>query len=418
MDEPSTCVLLRAALTRSGNFRQAAQLLERAVTFAPKDFVIRLTLAQTCVNARFPDRALEILRKLRDEHDPALTVQDEVELAQTEAWALLGRSELPAAEKVLTNLQEKYPSLNGPIHSLVHIYITVGRFTNAVALLEKQIALQPNNLVAAANLAPLKMQKGDLNAALPLLDRVPRSATPQRVRADEPRHRPPHSGPARRSRARLRIRRTKHDPPCPAVYYGLAEIAFQRQQKSRALEYYEKYLQVAPGFTPRPNTCVTASRLSRAARTDDPPLLRVTHVITRLILGGAQENTIASVLGCMHGLTPPPPRLRSLRRLRRHARVRRGERPRPLDPGSGSGAPDPSVEGRAGLAETHHPFPRGAAGRGPHPQRQGGNPGATRGSSRARAPHCPHDPRTVLRRIPGDTRESRVRRGGAGRPHE
>src|ERR1044071_7636789 len=47
----------------------------------------------------------------------------------------------------------------------------------------------------------------------------------------------------------------------------------------------------------------TVCKVSRPQRLHHPPstkkphAMRVTHVITRLIVGGAQENTVASVLG-------------------------------------------------------------------------------------------------------------------------
>src|SRR5574342_481203 len=56
-----------------------------------------------------------------------------------------------------------------------------------------------------------------------------------------------------------------------------------------------------PWLTPlpaptRPATSASALKVSNR-RPDSSPRMRITHVITRLVIGGAQENTVASVLG-------------------------------------------------------------------------------------------------------------------------
>ena len=89
-------------------------------------------------------------------------------------------------------------------------------------------------------------------------------------------------------------------PKAHQIYYGLGEIAYRRKDTNTAIRHYEAYLSNAPPNNRRErNLSLAASVNSKASRPHRNPdaAMRVTHVITRLIVGGAQENTIASVLG-------------------------------------------------------------------------------------------------------------------------
>src|SRR5581483_8641632 len=72
------------------------------------------------------------------------------------------------------------------------------------------------------------------------------------------------------------------------AYYGLGEIAYRQKDFPDALKNYKIYLTLAPTNT---EEAVLISKREPRRPT------RVTHVITPLIVGGAHENTIASVLG-------------------------------------------------------------------------------------------------------------------------
>ena len=131
--------------------------------------------------------------------------------------------------------------------------------------------------------------------------------------------------------------------------------------------------------------------------------MRVTHVITRLVVGGAQENTVATVLG-----------LRKKSGVRGKFDFRPDDRPGrfagTLGGEDSAGDSDftivPELVRASSSAER---FSRAAPARKnllrtktrhrPHAQRQGGNRRAARRQACRRAVHHPHDSRPVVRQF-------------------
>jgi tetratricopeptide (TPR) repeat protein len=247
IDEPSTCYLLAKTLFGFSHFRQAAQLLERVLFFNPGDPDVRIDLAAAYVHARFPDKALDVIAQLKSEAKTnALNLSQVLNLAQIEAWAYLAKSELPSAEKILSQAQEKHPGTSLPFSAMAAIYLAAGKITNAIATWEKQLQLQTNNLGVMVNLAALRVRNGEPAEAIRLLDAVLEAQ--------------PLSVAARLNRARAHmdlnhldealrdfefVRDNQSNPPA-GVYFGLAEILAQRNQPRKAIEYYELYLKNPP----------------------------------------------------------------------------------------------------------------------------------------------------------------------------
>ena len=182
------------------------------------------------------------------------------------------------------------------------------------------------------------------------------------------------------------------------VYYGLAQIAQKQNDKPAEIRYDKLYLQYAPHqhvgiYQRNPATPPIGGPLK-------PARMRVTHVITRLIIGGAQENTVATVLGLQQrpgmemrllaGPTAGPEG--SLESAFQPCPQTSFHRPFP-------GAPGPSPQRPPGPAAADQDFPLDAAGHRPHPQRQGGDSGALGRPSRRRSDHCAYHSRPLFRAV-------------------
>ncbi len=69
------------------------------------------------------------------------------------------------AEQVLLAMTERYPTLSGPWVNLGKVYSKTERPDEAVAALEKAVALNPNNLDAYNQLGLIKREAGDFDQA-------------------------------------------------------------------------------------------------------------------------------------------------------------------------------------------------------------------------------------------------------------
>lgn len=251
VDEPSACFSLADTFARGGNYRQAAQLLERVISLTPDNFGAHLGLAMMLSQAGMPDFSLAEVARIRAQTNLfTLDLPKEIALSQAEAWALVGKNEVNAAQKLLESLQERQPTLAEPFATLAEIYLVLGRSSNAMAVLEKQLKVQTTNVSALINYAVLKIGARDVEASIPYLDRA-LTYEPQNVIAllnraianlytDK-------LEPARRDYESLERLLPK---PSHLVYYGLGEIAWRQKRLKDAIKYYEEYLARAPLGTP------------------------------------------------------------------------------------------------------------------------------------------------------------------------
>ena len=241
LDEPNSCFLLAQGLARGGNTRQAAQQLERVLHYNPASLNVEMSLAMTYVRANLPDKALELIAQIRARSSTnALQVLDELTLLQAEAWAHARKNDLPTAERILQASQDRYPQHATPFAGLAEIYIGLGQAVKAIPVLERQLQLQTNNVVALANLGALKMQAQQVDAALPLLDRC-LALQPQNVYARLNRAiahlQRDHLEEAQQDYEHLELNMTT---PMREVYFGLGEIYARKKMIKKASEQSRK----------------------------------------------------------------------------------------------------------------------------------------------------------------------------------
>jgi Flp pilus assembly protein TadD len=121
------------------------------------------------------------------------------------------------------------------------VYQATDRLTNALETLQAQLAVEPDNESVLLNLAALHIQMKDYAGALPPLNKLlaknPRNAAALLNRAI-----------AQLQAGRLDEARQDYEalrglvPESYAVYFGLGEIAWRKQDRAAALRHFETYL--------------------------------------------------------------------------------------------------------------------------------------------------------------------------------
>jgi len=264
LDEPTFRGELSQRLLSGGLSRQAAQEAQRVLAIMPTNVVASMTLANAYLQAEMPDKALEVVEKMRK--TPGLMPRNavgEVGLTAIEAWAAYLKQDLSKAENILREAQKQHPTLDGPFFALAEIYLdkaarlkSAGNLaesrslmTNALAVLDSQARVQPTNAAVLANSGGICLQMEDLPRALGYLDRalklndknhaalLNRAIVHLRAGRDEE---------ARRDYEAL----IKLDSTAYKAYYGLAEIALRNKDYLSASDNFELYLRHAPVNTP------------------------------------------------------------------------------------------------------------------------------------------------------------------------
>jgi len=247
VDEPAMCNDLAQVLVKGRNFRQAAQQLLRVGYLTPTNIDARVGFASMCMQAGLLDLALGYVAELRAKEK--LHTVDKQALIQTEAWTYAAQNDVPAAEKVLQEAQARYPLDDLPYATLAEIYLRLGRITNAMEVLDKELKAQPENSTALNNAARLKILNKEYEAAVKFLDHA-HSLDPKSLII-------------LMNRSICNLKSGKLDdaqrdyqalensvPKVPyTVYYGLFDIAFQKKNPKTALKYGELYLKGAPKGT-------------------------------------------------------------------------------------------------------------------------------------------------------------------------
>ncbi len=252
------------ACARGGTLRQAAQALIRAQVFLPEDFTLKLALANIYTQNRWPDRALALLAELRAKQPvTGLDTGSQTELILAEARAHFVQGNRTGAETMVLAAQDKFPQQEGPftVQNQFHLFKadelraagktaeSRAEITNVIRTLEKQLTVQPTNLSALINHGGFSLTVENYAGALPALNRALEldPANPagladralaylQLKRYDE----------ARRDYRLLADRNSK----MYRAYYGLGEIAWQKKERSDAINYYKLYLKHAPEGSP------------------------------------------------------------------------------------------------------------------------------------------------------------------------
>lgn len=234
------------ALATPSLIRQSAHQFLRVLALDPGNMESAVWLANMYLKSRQPEKTLELVKSMRNrESGQPLSLANQHELTRLEAWAYSFQTNLPAAVKVIEEARQKDPGEPSLPETLSQIYLQNGQFTNALAALEHQLKLDPNNMKALFNKGALLIQLRQFEPAIGVLSRVLESE--------------PKNDAARMNRAIANLQSGKLDdaesdykllleliPDYYRAYYGLGEISRKRNNREEAVKAYENYLRTAP----------------------------------------------------------------------------------------------------------------------------------------------------------------------------
>lgn len=174
----------------AGRKEEAGSWLERAARAAPDDFLVQYHYGQNRLELA-PDRAA--LRQAADAFRRAVALRPDF----ADAWARLGYALSfetplpPEAERAFETAHRLRPSDTGTAYNLMLIRVRNGRAKEAEALIEQVIAVEGGPAEAERarsvwieelrGVAERRLDRGDLEGALPLLEEITaKAAGPQR----------------------------------------------------------------------------------------------------------------------------------------------------------------------------------------------------------------------------------------------
>lgn len=250
-------------MVRAELFRQAQQEYLRALQINSNDFNLQLKLGGVWLQSGQAQRTLDLVRQIRTQSAESLrSSTNQAGLVQIEAWARFLLGDLPQAQKLLVEAEQRFPESDSVFATLARIYSSQAQQqreagqTNEflqtqaaiLAVYERQIKAQPSNPNPLVNASAFYIGSGQHDRAISLLTRAlaldPRS-TSARINRGLALLRA-----GRLEEARLDYTELQREYPAMArVHYGLGEIAYLKADWREALRRYEDYLRNAPADT-------------------------------------------------------------------------------------------------------------------------------------------------------------------------
>lgn len=255
-DEPTGCLAQGIVFDRGGLRHQAAQQFERALTLAPDSLLARLWLARVYLVSHTPDRAFPLINDLKA-HSNSLS---DVAISPGDVFSLeLAADYITHKEDAASNLLKETWSRQPPDTNLLDIalQISIGsrppHYTNALTVVEKQLALNPNDSKVLVNAAFIHLRLGDLDRSIGELTQV-LSSEPTNCPAlvdraiaylntgklDEAK-----ADYEKLEKLSFNFNQRQQESIKRFAYYGLGEIAFSKKDTNGAIQYYQLYLKNA-----------------------------------------------------------------------------------------------------------------------------------------------------------------------------
>lgn len=251
VDHPTACAALGETFRRNANFRQAAHYFERTLRFEPESNTAQLLLISAMASAQLSDLALARIAQYRAAHGQKLTEADEMELLRSEAWARVGRNEMDLAERMLIGAAPRYPKNSAPWDTLVDIYLQLGRITNALSVLDRQLQAQPDSHRALINYGAINARLNKFTEAIPYYDRALKTAPNDEIglfnRATANSKLDRLDAAQKDFEALLNVAKSNYRA---VALFGLGDIHFRKKNKSLSLGYFRDFIKAAPEGAP------------------------------------------------------------------------------------------------------------------------------------------------------------------------
>jgi tetratricopeptide (TPR) repeat protein len=174
-EHPDFCEPFAFTLLAQLQFRQAALQFSRVVHYQPTNFVARLGLARCYVGGNWLKEGLAELDQMEQDFK-SLSEVDRVELARVRASAQFAQRDFAKAEETLRVARAALPQHTALAESMFELYRQTGQLTNAMALINEQLALTPTNTMIQLQKAELQLSARDYVGSHETLDRVLRVA--------------------------------------------------------------------------------------------------------------------------------------------------------------------------------------------------------------------------------------------------
>ena len=273
-DVPDLDIQIGRYFAQRGAYLQAAPWFQRSVELAPDDPVGKLDLINTYIDIGLVDAAFALIKDMREK-----SAGDPLELAGLEALANLARNNFAQAGKLLADAHNKNPADAKFAGVMAEIYRLMGDkilreskgdaareksaekdaaawFQKALAALDDQLQLLKAGKASAQRIsivnrrrAEMQMMIRDYNAAIITLTALV---------SEEPQDPVPLLNRAISELQIQRLDAAKSDyqavekmmpAPAPAVYYGLAQVAQEQNDKAAEIRYDRLYVRHAPQNT-------------------------------------------------------------------------------------------------------------------------------------------------------------------------
>jgi tetratricopeptide (TPR) repeat protein len=171
-DEPIFCYLLGTAFQKNGLPAQAARQLQRSLDLAPDTPALEFALADVYVQLRLTDRARRHIEHLRMTSSLSVGSDMDLELALLETGSWLLETNAANARAVLQSVWQRHPGNARVADRVVNAFRLFGDYTNALRVVEAQLAESPNNVSHLDQKAVLLLQSGNATAAIPVLTHI------------------------------------------------------------------------------------------------------------------------------------------------------------------------------------------------------------------------------------------------------
>ncbi len=283
IDEPSFCFELGTQFAQGGNYHQAAVEFLRVQAWEPKNLLNQISLARAYHYGSAPENALQTIGAIEKNPASSNLQQDQfVELARISALAKYSLKDFAGAESTLLASAAKYPNDPTVLNSLFDLYYHHEDSAKALSVVEKLLKTTPDNIEALLKQVGLLMQDRSFEKAIAALDVIlkiqpnhelallnqgaihihNKKFTEAMGPLEKILERNPTHFAARLNRAIVFLQTenwkeaskdyvtlSKVTPNSHIVVYGLAESAYHLDDKKQAVEYFQKYLRIAPPGT-------------------------------------------------------------------------------------------------------------------------------------------------------------------------
>jgi tetratricopeptide (TPR) repeat protein len=244
-DEPTFCFVSGISFRNAMQLRQAATQLSRAIELDPDFLSASLALANVYLLAKQPDTALQIAEKVKN--NPLSRTErftGQANLAQVEAYAHLAKNAPELANACIKEAIRANPNNLEMLAAASQFYLVTGAPTNALEVLERQLALQPTNAAALLNKGAIHMMLKAYDSAIPAFSTLLQMTNEPTARAQRALafFQSGKLDEAQQDWQVLSNTYTNDYQP----YLGLAEVAYRKGDTNSAVRNLELYMSKNP----------------------------------------------------------------------------------------------------------------------------------------------------------------------------